>query len=95
MHTVPVPLYDLTALIEAVKRISEAPNRLLYTVDNAAAVLSIGRVKLYDMMKKGEIAFVYVGSDRRIPVEELKRIATEGAPGSKKVVPVKTKSSLV
>lgn len=92
MHTIPVPLDDLTALIEAVKRISEVPNRLLFTVNDAAEILSVGRVKVYDMMKKGEIAFVYVGSDRRIPIEELKRIAAEGAPGGKNVVPAKTKS---
>ena len=52
--------------------------KLLYSPNSAAAVLDISRSLVYDWMKKGELRFVLIGSDRRIPAEEIERIATHG-----------------
>jgi excisionase family DNA binding protein len=49
------------------------PSPLLVTVDTAAKMLSIGRTSLYQLMGKGEIAFLQLGACRRIPVSELER----------------------
>jgi len=36
---------------------------------------------LYELMRCGALRYVMIGSDRRIPREEIERIAREGAPG--------------
>ncbi len=53
-------------------------SKLLYSPNSAAAVLDISRSLIYEWMKKGEVRFVQIGSDRRIPAEEIERIATHG-----------------
>lgn len=51
----------------------------LYSPNNAAQALDISRSKVYDLMKCGALRFVMIGSDRRIPADEIQRIASEGA----------------
>jgi len=46
---------------------------------SAAKALDVSRGTIYKLMKIGRIKWVYVGADRRIPAEEIKRIASEGA----------------
>lgn len=53
-------------------------NQFLFSVDGAARALDLSRSKLYDMMRRGQLRFVMIGADRRIPVEELRRLAAEG-----------------
>jgi excisionase family DNA binding protein len=53
------------------------PQRLLLTPDEAAAVLSIGRTKLYQLMKDGVVASVLIGGSRRIPSDALTRLVAE------------------
>lgn len=48
---------------------------LLVKPDEAARLLAIGRSKLYLMMARGDIRSVDVGGVRRVPVEEIRRIA--------------------
>lgn len=43
----------------------------LCSVREACEFLSIGKSSLYNLMKKGELPFVFVGSNRRIPRKAL------------------------
>jgi excisionase family DNA binding protein len=58
--------------------------RLLYSVREAAQLLSIGRVKLYELMAAGRIESVRLDGSRRIPREALEefvaRLRAESAP---------------
>jgi excisionase family DNA binding protein len=53
--------------------------RKLLSPNSAAATLDVSRSTIYNLMKIGRIKWVYVGADRRIPAEEVQRIASEGA----------------
>lgn len=52
--------------------------RHLYSPNNAARALDISRSKIYDLMKTGALRFVKIGAGRRIPSEEIQRMAAEG-----------------
>ena len=52
--------------------------RRLYSPNSAARALDLSRSKIYDLMKSGELRYVQVGADRRIPASEIVRIAGEG-----------------
>jgi excisionase family DNA binding protein len=41
--------------------------KLLYTVDEARSLLGLGRSKMYDLLRSGELASIKVGRCRRIP----------------------------
>ena len=47
------------------------PDRLLYDVQSAAEVLSIGRTKLYELIASGAIDTVTVGRRRLVPRASL------------------------
>ena len=47
--------------------------KLLLTPEQAAEALSIGRSKLYELLAKGAIESVRIGTSRRIPVAALER----------------------
>jgi excisionase family DNA binding protein len=46
--------------------------RLVYTIQEAAAVLRISRTKLYDLMAAGEVESIHIGRSRRIPADVLR-----------------------
>ena len=46
-------------------------NQLLLTAEQAAATLAICRTKVYDLLRKGELESVQIGTSRRIPYEAL------------------------
>jgi len=50
---------------------------LLYTVAEAAELLSISRAKLYTLIGSGEIESVKMGGSRRIPHEALEAFVDE------------------
>lgn len=54
-------------------------NKKLYSPNNAALALDLSRSKVYALMKTGQLKFVLIGSDRRIPDSEIDRIVREGA----------------
>jgi len=56
----------------------QTDDRKLLSPNNAARVLDISRSKLYALMKCGALGWVQVGADRRIPIQEIERIAAEG-----------------
>lgn len=53
---------------------------LLLSVNSAAKALDVSRATIYSLMKNGSLNWVQFGADRRIPVEEIRRVASEGAP---------------
>ena len=46
-------------------------NQLLLTPELAAATLAICRTKLYDLLRRGELESVQIGTSRRIPYAAL------------------------
>ena len=46
--------------------------RLLFTPEQAAVVLSIGRSKVYDLMRRGELRSLRIGGSRRVSVTALR-----------------------
>lgn len=51
--------------------------RLLYSVREAAEMLSIGRVKLYELLAAGRIESVKLDGSRRIPREALEEFVRQ------------------
>lgn len=47
------------------------PQRLLYTPDNAGAILDVGRTTIYALIQSGELKSVKIGRCRRIPASAL------------------------
>jgi excisionase family DNA binding protein len=47
-------------------------NRLLYRPIEAAALLSVSRSRIYELLASGELASVAIGRSRRIPAEALR-----------------------
>lgn len=41
--------------------------QVLFTVDGVAEMLHLGRTKVYELLRSGDIASVSIGSARRIP----------------------------
>ena len=64
---------------------AEALGKLFVTVPEAAAVLGIGRSKLYEIAQEGGITFVHIGRAVRVPIRAVKeyaeRIEAEAAAG--------------
>ncbi len=56
----------------------QSDDRKLFSPNNAARVLDISRSKLYALMKCGGLGYVQIGADRRIPIEEIERLAKSG-----------------
>jgi excisionase family DNA binding protein len=48
-------------------------DKLLLRPEEAAEVLSIGRSRLYELIGKGELASVQIGTSRRVPARDLVR----------------------
>jgi excisionase family DNA binding protein len=47
-------------------------DKLLLTPEEAAQSLSIGRSKIYELLRAGAIGSVRIGASRRIPAEALR-----------------------
>jgi excisionase family DNA binding protein len=46
-------------------------SQLLLTAEQAAKALAVCRTKVYDLLRKGELESVQIGTSRRIPYEAL------------------------
>ena len=46
-------------------------DKLLLTPEEAATVLSIGRSKVYELIRDGRLASVRIDASRRVPAEAL------------------------
>jgi excisionase family DNA binding protein len=49
-----------------------AMDKVLLTPEEAAQALSIGRSKVYELLRAGALASVRIGASRRIPVEAVR-----------------------
>jgi excisionase family DNA binding protein len=62
---------------------SAQPAKLLLTPEEAAAVLSVGGTKVYELIARGQLFSVRIGASRRIPRVALEtfvsRLVQEGA----------------
>ena len=76
-----IDLADLQQAVAAAVQNLLAPQ--LYRPNEAAAALGVSRAKIYDLMKRGQVAFVVIDSDRRIPASEVRRLVAEGVPAVK------------
>ncbi len=47
-------------------------NQYLCSVSDAAKILGVGRTKIYDMLAKGQILSMRIGSRRLVKVESIK-----------------------
>lgn len=54
---------------------SSQQEKVLLTVEEAAARLHLGRTSVFGLIKRGEIASVQIGRSRRIPARVLDRYA--------------------
>jgi len=64
---------------------NHTPEKLLYSPNSAAIALDVSRSSIYALMKAGLIRYVKFSNERRIPAEEVKRLAAEGMPIISKV----------
>lgn len=46
-------------------------NDMVYRVEEVARALRIGRTKVFDLIKSGELASVKIGGSRRIPASSV------------------------
>lgn len=51
-----------------------------YDINTFAYLTSKSRSGIYDLLRRGLVRCVVIGSDRRIPASELDRLLKEGAP---------------
>lgn len=49
-----------------------APDRLVYTIREAAHALRISRTKLYELLDSGAIESIHIGRSRKIPADALR-----------------------
>ena len=47
-------------------------DKLLLTPTEAASTLGIGRSKVYELLKSGQLQSIHIGACRRVPTEALK-----------------------
>jgi excisionase family DNA binding protein len=45
--------------------------RVLYRVDDAAALLSVSRSRIYELIRSGQLRTVLVGCSRRVPARSV------------------------
>ncbi|WP_035282017.1 helix-turn-helix domain-containing protein [Actinokineospora spheciospongiae] len=46
-------------------------DRKLYRVEEVARIMQIGRSKVFDLMRTGELASVKIGGSRRVPARAI------------------------
>jgi excisionase family DNA binding protein len=61
----------------------EEPERLLYRVEEAAAMLGVSRSKLYELAAAGTIPSVKIGAAIRIPADALREWLAEQTTNAK------------
>jgi excisionase family DNA binding protein len=47
-------------------------DKLVLTVNEAAQLLGVGRSKVYDIIRTGELPSIRIGSCRRVPMDALR-----------------------
>jgi excisionase family DNA binding protein len=67
---------DDSSAKECVSGLPQRP-KLLFTPEEAAAVLSVGRTRVYELIARGQLFSVRIGASRRIPLLALERFVNE------------------
>lgn len=49
--------------------------QVLLTPEEAGRALNIGRSKVFDLIRSGELASIKIGRLRRVPVDEVRKFA--------------------
>lgn len=57
---------------EAITTTTPDTQRLVYTIDEAAAALRISRTKLYELLADGQIESIHIGRSHKIPADALR-----------------------
>ncbi len=57
-----------------------APRPIAVSINTAALMLDVGRSTIYNQMSAGNLKWIWLGSDRRIPLAEIERAARDGLP---------------
>jgi excisionase family DNA binding protein len=52
-------------------------DKLLLTPTEAAALLGIGRSKVYELLKTGQLPSVRIGTCRRVPADAVQKFVAE------------------
>jgi excisionase family DNA binding protein len=60
----------------AARRTAADPPRLLFTVEEAARVLGLGRTRMFELIQAGSVETVLIGRLRRIPLDALDAFVT-------------------
>lgn len=71
-----LPTTDLKTAPEVTAPLNHSISVLL-TVEEAAAALRIGRTKVYELLKDGDLRSVTIGRRRLVPVLEVQRFADD------------------
>lgn len=53
-------------------------NQILCSVSEAAKMLGVGRTKIYDMLAKGQILSMRIGSRRLVKMDSIKALIERG-----------------
>lgn len=64
-------------------------DKLLFTPSEAAAVLGIGRSKIYELLNDGQLTSVRIDRCRRIPADELLSLVERLRSAGAGVIPTK------
>lgn len=67
-----------------IRQDDSAPERLTYTVEEAAVATGLGRTTLFEFMKSGQLASIKVGRRRLIRPEALRDLLETLARASKR-----------
>jgi excisionase family DNA binding protein len=61
--------------------------RLLFTVEEAARALGIGRTRMFELIQAGSVETVLIGRLRRIPIDALDAFVTDLRQSSERSAP--------
>ena len=60
--------------------IRQATTPLLLTAEEAAELLHIGRSKVYDLIRNGDLRSIKIGRLRRVPLDAVHEFAAQPSP---------------
>lgn len=77
-YETPKPITEMSeAFMSAFQNTTPAPQPLLLRIEEAAHLLGLGRSTVYELLYKGEIPSVRIGTSRRIPFAALSQWITD------------------
>jgi excisionase family DNA binding protein len=65
------PISDHRSMTNVRAKFSDAQLPMLFTVEEVAEILRIGRSSVFVMIKRGELKSVKIGRNRRVPLESI------------------------